>query len=88
MAGSLGMDTSSLFNDDDLRVGPMDPQQTPPASPPMSQVSVAVITLTPLSQDGAEIKYTHMHTFTTLLLSVRMVLRLSIHTFARPVCLL
>ena len=42
----------------------------------------------PLSQDGAEIKYTHMHTFTTLLLSVRMVLRLSIHTFARPVCLL
>ena len=48
MAGSLGMDTSSLFNDDDLRVGPMDPQQTPPASPPMSQVSVAVVTLTPL----------------------------------------
>ena len=40
LAGTLGMDTTSLFNDDDLRGGgPVDPQQTPPASPPLSQVT-------------------------------------------------
>ena len=45
IAGTLGMDTSNLFNDDDLRVGPVDPQQTPPASPPLSQVTVAAFAL-------------------------------------------
>ncbi|KAK7113585.1 hypothetical protein V1264_012846 [Littorina saxatilis] len=43
MAGSLGIDTSNLFNDDDLRVGPVDPQQTPPASPPLSQPAAELV---------------------------------------------
>jgi hypothetical protein len=36
--GALGIDTSCLFNDDDLKASTLDPQQTPPASPPLTQV--------------------------------------------------
>lgn len=42
-AGALGFDTTCLFNDDDLRASALNPQQTPPASPPLSQPAAELV---------------------------------------------
>ena len=60
---------------------PWTPSRRPPPLPQCHRSVLLSSLLPPFSQDGAEIKYPHIHTFTTVLLSIRMVLRLSTHTF-------
>lgn len=52
MAGTLGVDTSNLFNDDDLKAGPVDPQETPPASPTVAQPLAELVRQQLLSVTG------------------------------------
>ncbi|KAL8593219.1 hypothetical protein ACOMHN_009874 [Nucella lapillus] len=59
MAGSLGLDSSSLFNDDDLKAGPVDPQETPPASPTVSQPLAELVRQQLLSVTGGSQRKCH-----------------------------